>query len=327
MTGVVSEPEVVPVPAARLGEGPRWDDRTETLLWVDIPAGRVHRLDPADGSHGAIEVGQPVGVAVPRASGGLALAVRDGFAVLPESGWATATDRRGPRPDDSGAKPRGGLRPDDSGVRPQDGVRPYGRPDLELIAPVTAAERPGNRMNDGACDRAGRFFAGTKAEDDAPGAGALYRLDSDRHCERVLDGVTISNGIAWSPDERLLYYVDTPTGRVDVFDYDPGDGRLGERRVFAEIPRGLPDGITVDARGHVWVALWGGGALVRLRPDGRLDLTVEIPVANVTSCAFGGPDLDVLYVTTAWDGTAGGELLRCHTTVEGLPANPYREQA
>ncbi|MDP9864475.1 MULTISPECIES: SMP-30/gluconolactonase/LRE family protein [Streptosporangium] len=294
----VSEPEIVPVPRARLGEGPRWDGRTGTLLWVDIPAGRVHRLDPSDGSHGVIDVGQPVGVVAPRAAGGLALAVRDGFAVLPEPRWAAPTT--------GDAAAHGGL---------------------ELIAPVTAAERPGNRMNDGACDRAGRFFAGTKAEDDTPGAGAVYRLDPDHRCERVLEGVTVSNGIAWSPDERLLYYVDTPTGRVDVFDYDPGDGRLGNRRTFAEISRGMPDGITVDARGHVWVALWGGGAVLRLRPDGRLDLTVEIPATNVTSCAFGGPDLDVLYVTTASDGTAGGELLRCRTSVEGMPANPYRERA
>ncbi|MEU0566991.1 SMP-30/gluconolactonase/LRE family protein [Nonomuraea sp. NPDC005983] len=278
------EPEIVPVPHARLGEGPRWDGRTGTLLWVDIPAGLVHHLDPADGSHETIDVGQPVGVAVPTTSGGLALAVRDGFAVLER-----------------------------------------GR--LELLAPVTAAERPGNRMNDGACDRAGRFFAGTKAEDDAPGAGALYRLGPDRRCERVLDDVTISNGIAWSPDERLLYYVDTPTGRVDVFDYDPVSGGLADRRVFAEITRGQPDGITVDSTGHVWVALWGGGAVVRLRPDGRPDLSLEIPATNVTSCAFGGGDLDVLYVTTAWDGRTGGQLWRCRTSSTGLPANPYHDLA
>ncbi|NUW31179.1 SMP-30/gluconolactonase/LRE family protein [Nonomuraea sp. SMC257] len=288
----VSEPEIVAVPPARLGEGPRWDERTGTLLWVDIPRGLVRRLDPSDGSHAVIGVGQPVGVAVPRAAGGLALAVRDGFALLDEPAW--------------------------------DGAAADG---LKVVAPVTAAERPGNRMNDGACDRVGRFFAGTKAEDDTPGAGALYRLGPDRRAERVLDGVGISNGIAWSPDERLCYYVDTLTRRVDVFDYDPAVGRLAGRRTFAEITRGMPDGITVDARGHVWVALWDGGAVLRLRPDGRLDLTVEIPVRNVTSCAFGGPGLTDLYVTTAWDGTAGGELLRCRTSVEGGPANPYRDAA
>ncbi|MEV4894125.1 SMP-30/gluconolactonase/LRE family protein [Nonomuraea sp. NPDC055795] len=289
------EPEVVPVPRASLGEGPRWDGHTGTLLWVDIPAGLVHRLDPADGSHEVTEVGRPVGVAVPRTGGGLALAVRDGFAVLRDGG--------GPR--------------DEHGVRDGRG--------LEVVAAVTAGERPGNRMNDGACDRTGRFFAGTKAEDDTPGAGALYRLDPGGRCERVLEGVSISNGIAWSPDERLLYYVDTPTGRVDVFDYDPASGRMAGRRVFAEIPRGYPDGITVDAAGHVWVALWEGGAVLRLRPDGRLDLAVEVPAANVTSCAFGGPGLGELYITTAWDGRAGGELWRCRTPYTGLPANPYRD--
>ncbi|MFI6290808.1 SMP-30/gluconolactonase/LRE family protein [Nonomuraea sp. NPDC050790] len=289
------EPEVVPVPRANLGEGPRWDGATDTLLWVDIMAGLVHRLDPADGAHEVTEVGRPVGVVAPRTGGGLALAVRDGFAVLPDGG--------GP--------------PDARGVRDGRG--------LEMVAAVT--ERPGNRMNDGACDRAGRFFAGTMAQDDTPGAGALYRLDPGGGCERVLDGVSISNGVAWSPDERLLYYVDTPTGRVDVFDYDPAAGRLDGRRVFAEIPRGFPDGITVDAAGHVWVALWEGGAVLRLRPDGRLDLTVEVPAANVTSCAFGGPGLGDLYITTAWDGKAGGELWRCRTPYTGLPANPYRDPA
>lgn len=271
--------DVVPVPHARLGEGPCWDERTGTLLWVDIPAGLVHRLDPADGSHESIDVGQPVGAAVPRASGGLALAVRDGFAV-------------------------------------HDG-------ELTVVAPVTAAEPAGNRMNDGACDRAGRFFAGTMAHDDTPGAGSLYRLDPDRRAERILDGVTISNGIGWSPDERLLYYVDTLTDRVDVFDYDPATGQVADRRLFAVLPS--PDGLTVDASGHVWVALWGGGKVVRLRPDGQLDLTVEMPATNVTSCAFGGPDLDILYVTTAWDGRTGGELWQRRTSFTGLPANPYRD--
>ncbi|SEF54820.1 Sugar lactone lactonase YvrE [Nonomuraea solani] len=270
--------ETVPVPRARLGEGPRWDASTGTLLWVDIPAGLVHRLD--GDSQETIDVGQPVGVAVPREQGGLALAVRDGFAVLAD-----------------------------------------GR--LTVVAPVTAAERPGNRMNDGACDRAGRFFAGTKAEDDTPGAGALYRLDPDRTSRRVLDGVTISNGVGWSPDERLLYYVDTPTGRVDVFDYDPATGEMADRRTFAELPQ--PDGLTVDATGHVWVALWGGGAVVRLRPDGGHDLTLEVPATNVTSCAFGGAGLDELYVTTAWDGRTGGELWRCRTPYTGIPAHGFRD--
>ncbi|MFD0885886.1 SMP-30/gluconolactonase/LRE family protein, partial [Streptosporangium algeriense] len=266
-------------------------------------------LDPADGSHGVIDVGMPVGVAVPRAEGGLALAVRDGFAVLPEAVLSKDVLSKAVLAEGGGSE----------GGRPGNG--------LEVVAPVTAGERPGNRMNDGACDRAGRFFAGTMSEDDTPGAGALYRLGPGRRCERVVENVSISNGVAWSPDERLMYYVDTLTGRVDVFDYDPADGSMANRRVFAVIPRGLPDGLTVDAAGHVWVALWGGGAVLRLRPDGSLDLTVEMPVTNVTSCAFGGPDLDVLYVTSARNGEAGGELFRCETSLTGLPANPYRESA
>ncbi|MEU6414156.1 SMP-30/gluconolactonase/LRE family protein [Microbispora sp. NPDC046933] len=271
----VSEPVALPVPRSALGEGARWDHEAGRLLWVDIPAGLVHTL--AGGRHESIDVGRPVTVAVPAARGGLALALREGFALLT-----------------AGGPP-------------------------EVLATVIEA---GGRMNDGACDSAGRFFAGTMT--DAPGVGALYRLGADRHVERVVGGVTISNGIAWSPDESLMYYVDTALGRVDVFDYDPGSGDLANRRTFVPVTRGRPDGITVDASGHVWVAVWEGGAVLRYGPGGRLDLVVEIPASRVTSCAFGGPGLDELYVTTASDGRTGGEVFRCRTSATGLPAHPYR---
>jgi sugar lactone lactonase YvrE len=171
---------------------------------------------------------------------------------------------------------------------------------FEMVAQVEV-DRPGNRMNDGACDAAGRFWAGTMAIDERPGAGALYRFDPDLTVHTMLTGVSISNGIDWSLDHRLMYYVDSPTHRIDVFDFDPAAGAIANRRTFTSVPEdaGFPDGLTVDAAGFVWVALWGGGALHRYDPDGALERAVPLPVTHPTSCAFGGPALDELYVTSA----------------------------
>jgi sugar lactone lactonase YvrE len=178
------------------------------------------------------------------------------------------------------------------------------------------------RMNDGACDPDGRFYCGSMAYDMAAGRAALYRLEGDRSVVRVLDGVTISNGLGWSPEGANAYYVDTPTGRIDVFDYD---GELRERRVFVQIPRecGAPDGLTVDAQGGVWVALWGGAAVHRYGADGRLEFVVETPVTQPTSCTFGGPTLDVLYITSSAenvDEPHAGSLYSVQPGVRGLRA-------
>ncbi|MDT0301333.1 SMP-30/gluconolactonase/LRE family protein [Streptomonospora wellingtoniae] len=162
---------------------------------------------------------------------------------------------------------------------------------------------PGVRMNEGGCDPRGRFYCGSMAYDAAPGRGALYRLDPDRSVARVLDGVTISNGLAWAPPGDRAYYVDTPTHRIDAFDVAP-DGELGERRAFVEIPpeQGNPDGICLDTEGGVWVALWDGSAVHRYTPGGRLDTVVELPVPRPTACTFAGPDLSELYITTSAEG-------------------------
>jgi len=247
----------------------------------------AHRVHrlAADGTHTAWDAGQPVGAVVPRAGGGLVLAAKDGF-------WT---------------------------LDPATGQ-------LALLAPVES-DLPGTRMNDGACDRAGRFFAGTMAEDESPGAGTLYRLDPDRGVTPLLDGVGISNGIGWSPDESRMYYIDSLTHSVDVFDYDAASGAIGNRRVFTAVGGEgvMPDGLAVDADGCVWVALWGGAAVARYRPEGRLERALEIPAAHVTSCAFGGPGLGTLYVTTAaGPGTCGGALFACQAGATGLPANPFR---
>jgi sugar lactone lactonase YvrE len=162
---------------------------------------------------------------------------------------------------------------------------------------------PGRRANDAAVAPDGSLWAGTMRYDETPGGGTLSRLTPDGTVRTVLDDVAVSNGIGWSPDGRLMYYIDSPTRRVDVFDVG-GDGQPSGRRPLAAIEdgAGFPDGLTVDADGCVWVALWDGGAVRRYTPDGDLDRVIPLPVPRVTACAFGGPGLTDLYITTARTG-------------------------
>jgi sugar lactone lactonase YvrE len=181
------------------------------------------------------------------------------------------------------------------------------------------------RTNDGACDPAGRFWIGTNALDFAPGRGALYRYTGGV-LERMLDSVTLSNGLGWSPDGRLMYYIDSHTFRIDVFDFDAGDGSIAGRRQFASIDRldGTPDGIAVDDEGGVWLALYGGSAVRRYTPDGSLDRVVAVPAENVTACCFGGDDGRALFITTA---APAGSVYVTDAGVSGPPAQVFRSTA
>jgi sugar lactone lactonase YvrE len=188
---------------------------------------------------------------------------------------------------------------------------------------------PGRRANDAAVAPDGALWAGTMRYDEAPGGGTLSRITGDGTAEVVLDDVAVSNGTGWSPDGRLMYYIDSPTRRVDVFSY--ADGRVDDRRPFARIEEGagFPDGLTVDADGCVWVALWDGGAVRRYTPDGRLDRVITLPTPRVTACAFGGPDLTDLYVTTARVGLTAphptaGSLLVVPGAGQGLPQPAFQ---
>jgi sugar lactone lactonase YvrE len=171
------------------------------------------------------------------------------------------------------------------------------------------------RANDGACDDTGRFWIGSTALDQRQGAAALYRWDGSQLVQQ-LDGLTISNGIGWSPDRTRMYFVDTPTKRVDVFDY--ADGEIANRRTFATIERGSPDGLAVDDEGCIWVALYGGGAVQRFAPDGVVDRTVEMPEENVTACCFYEGALVVTTRAHVWVTDVG---------VGGPPAQPFRSTA
>ncbi|QTD98351.1 SMP-30/gluconolactonase/LRE family protein [Streptomyces cyanogenus] len=187
---------------------------------------------------------------------------------------------------------------------------------------------PGRRANDAAVAPDGSLWAGTMRYDEAPGGGTLSRLTGDGSVVTVLPDATVSNGTGWSPDGRLMYYVDSPTRRVDVFDHD-ADGVRG-RRPLVEIEEGagFPDGLTVDAEGCVWVALWDGGAVRRYTPAGELDRVVTLPTPRTTACAFGGPDLTDLYITTARTGLTSphplsGSLLVIPNAGKGLPQPPF----
>jgi len=196
-------------------------------------------------------------------------------------------------------------------------------------------DRPETRYNDGKCDPAGRFWIGTMGRNGDAGLGSLYRLDAEGRIERALSGVDISNGIAWSPDKRTMYWTDTLKGEIYAFDYDDAAGTLANQRraVSVDPDDGLPDGMTIDAEGTLWTACWDGGKVVRFDPaKGTKEDEVRLPVQRVTSCAFGGSDLKHLYITTARMGLSeneirdqpdAGSLFVCDAGVPGLPANEY----
>ncbi|HEX6348527.1 MAG TPA: SMP-30/gluconolactonase/LRE family protein [Candidatus Dormibacteraeota bacterium] len=283
---MAADVEMVAATANQIGEGPVWLPEQQRLLWVDITGRQLLWFDPRTDAVQTLDVGRDVGAVVPAESGKLMAAVADGFLE----------------------------------IDPRDRT-------TRLVAAVEA-DQPGNRMNDGKCDSRGRFWAGTMGYDLRPNAAALYRLEADCTVQTMLQPVSLSNGIDWSLDDRLMYYVDSTTGRLDVFDYDPEPGLLSNRRTLVEIPRseGLPDGLTVDAEGCIWLALWGGGAVRRLTPAGKVDRVVRLPVSQVTSCAFGGSDLEDLYITSAAENVSepgAGGLFRCRPGVKGRPAHRF----
>ena len=194
--------------------------------------------------------------------------------------------------------------------------------DGELRTAATFPHDASIRTNDGACDPFGRFWIGTNALDFAPHAGALYRYDGVV-LERMLDGVTLSNGLGWSPNGERMYYIDSHTFRIDVLDFD---GEISNRRPFVTLDErdGTPDGLAVDDEGGVWVALYGGSAIRRYDSGGVLTETVELPAENVTACCFGGDDGRSLFITTA---APDGRVYVVDAGVAGPPAQPFRSTA
>lgn len=191
----------------------------------------------------------------------------------------------------------------------------FARLDLKTgqLTPICDPESdlPNNRFNDGKCDPAGRFWAGTMGYDESKTTGSLYLLDERLNCRKILDGVAISNGLAWTEDHRTMYYIDTPTMRVEAFDFDPSDSSITNRRTAIRIPEGIgyPDGMTIDREGMLWICLWDGWAVTRWNPNTGEQLEkIDLPVGRATACCFGGKGLDELYITSASTRLSESEL-------------------
>jgi L-arabinonolactonase len=282
-----------PQDGAPKGECPVWSAAEGCLWWVDIDAGHLNRLDPNTGSNTVLALNEPIGSFGMRRSGGFVLALKSGI-------WL------------SGADPaeRTGL----------------GNPE---------ADRPHNRPNDGRCDRSGRFWYATMRDppDPSGATGGLYRVDAGGGVALMLDGLFVGNGIAFSPDGRTLYCAESlPAVRtIWAFDLDPDSGDLSNRRIFATTVEtgGRPDGAAVDSDGCYWSCLIDGGKIARFTPAGKLDRVIEVPVPWPTMCAFGGPGLDTLYITSLrrtgaraaeWPPQPlAGSIFACRPGVRGLP--------
>lgn len=256
---------------ALVGEGPLWDEKNQLLYWVDILSSQLYAYDPATGENETWDVGQHVGTVVLRESGGVLLALRDGFAAF-ELTTSTLT-----------------LLAD---------------PEVEL---------PDNRFNDGKCDPGGRFWAGTMAYENQTTQGSLYRLDTDMSVHKMVGDIGISNGIVWSLDHTMMYYIDSMAYTVRAFDYDNSNGDIANERVVVQVARemGLPDGMSIDAEGMLWVAHFGGSCIRRWNPNtGQLISQIDLPTAQITACAFGGPNFDTLYITSAANGYGDADFAR-----------------
>lgn len=273
---------------ALCAESPVWVPEEAALYWTDIPGKTLNRFDPSSGDNKVWPMPEEVGCFALREGGGLIAAMRSGFAFIDL----------------------------ETG-------------EIEFIADPEA-DKLENRFNDGRCDRMGRFWAGTMHEPRTRRDGALYALDPDRSWRRIAGDVLVANGLAWSPDSRTMYWSDSRRQIVYAFDFDADSGTVGNQREFLRLTdaQGRPDGATVDADGCYWSACFMGGKVIRFTPDGRQDRVVELPVRDITMCAFGGTDLRTMYITTSREALTpeeaaaqprAGGIFAVELDVQGLP--------
>ncbi len=273
-----------------LGEGPLWDVQEQRLYWIDSLGCNIFRCT-ADGCEiRAWDVPAPIGSMALRRQGGAVLSLANGFHFLDFKTGKTSL----------------------------------------IVDPE--ADKPKNRINDGKVDKRGRFVAGSMDTMEEGPNGALYRLDADLSLHKLDDGIIVSNGPCWSPDGKIFYFADSWSGEIWAYDYDLDTGAVANRRTFTKIDTsggGAADGATVDAEGFVWSAQVYTGKLIRFAPDGSTDRVIELPVKKVTSVMFGGPNLDVLYVTSMTkpplprfpgDDVLRGSLFSIHDLgIQGVP--------
>lgn len=280
---------------AKLGEGPIWDVESERLYWVNILDGEIHIYDPKAETNDTITLDSYVGCVALTDGEELIAGLTDGvYLVNPETKALTVVER-------------------------------------------TEQASQQTRYNDGKCDPAGRFWAGTMSLVGEQEAGALYCVDSDLSVQKKIDHVGISNGLAWSGDHQTMYYIDTPQGCIFAYDYEMETGEISNQRRVVEIPKdeGSPDGMTIDEDGMLWVAHWGGAQVACWNPfTGKKVRSIAVPALQVTSCTFGGPELDELYITTARNGMTdeqleqyphAGGLFRIKLDTKGLKANIFHQ--
>lgn len=282
------EPILILDAKAKLGEGAIWDCDKKLLYWIDIIDGEVHIFKPKTMQDEIIGTGEMIGTVVPCRTAGLVVAIESGLYFMNDI--------------------------------------------TKKLSFINNPEKhvTGNRFNDGKCDPIGRFWVGTMSKTDESGTGSLYCLDKNLNVRTMLQGVSISNGIAWSTDNKNMYYIDTPTRAIWSFDYDMETGNISNKQAVITIneSEGYPDGMTIDEQGMLWIAHWGGWKVSRWNPRNgeKLD-EIKLPVEQVTSCAFGGENLDELYITTARTGLSddkmfkqpyAGGLFCVKTNVKGL---------
>jgi len=251
-----------------LGEGALWDPAGSRFYWVDILGQMVFGYDWQSRRTVRLPMPEPVGCVALRRDGGLVVALRHGIAYCDL----------------------------DTGV-------------IDEVVSVEA-DLAGNRFNDGAVDPSGRFWIGSMDLAEKQPTGSFYRMDADTSVSRAFGGIICSNGPAWSPDGTTMYHVDSTRQRITAYEFDAPSGTVGPGRVFVsdEATDWYPDGVTVDAEGYVWNCKWNGGRIVRYAPDGSVDRVVPVPVPRPTRCAFVGPDLSLLAVTSARVGMSAEEL-------------------
>jgi len=274
-----------------------WSVAEQALYWVDILGKQLHRHHPASGQDMTWTFAEEISAVAPRSGGpGLVIALRRGWALF-------------------------------------DPQQPHRNPAL-LAEPEP--DQPGNRFNDGKCDAQGRFWAGTMDFDCTAPSGSLYSLSPRREVIRHDSGFPVTNGPTWSRDGRTLYFNDTDRRRTFAYDFDPESGRLSGRRLWLAHPHadGYPDGMTTDDDGRIWIAHWAGACVTCHDPVTAAELgRLEMPVSQVTNCAFGGPELRTLYITSARNGLSdaqiareplAGGLFKVELPVSGLAPHPFR---